>query len=128
MWPVEIIRQPMPSAAKGKGKPQGNEDEQNISFHGVAYVNMAPLLYPGVKKIQGVYLVKPFVDSEVYEKTKRKGNSMDDVAMMTNSTNRTLTPSTTSKLPVNKAGKDAKAKVWKYRDACMYRPTHMTSK
>ena len=89
---------------------------------------MAPLLYPGVKKIQGVYLVKPFVDSEVYEKTKRKGNSMDDVAMMTNSTNRTLTPSTTSKLPVNKAGKDAKAKVWKYRDACMYRPTHMTAK
>lgn len=115
VWPVEIIRQPVASTVKGKGKPQTSEDEPNISFHGVAYINMAPLLYPGVKKIQGAYLVKPFVDTEVYEKTRRKGNLMDDATMITNSINRTMTPSTTGKLPVTKTGKDTKAKVWKYR-------------
>ncbi|XP_077933708.1 cilia- and flagella-associated protein 70 isoform X7 [Halichoerus grypus] len=46
------------------------DDESQLSFHGVAYVNMVPLLYPGVKRIRGAFHVYPYLDSTVYEKTK----------------------------------------------------------
>ncbi|XP_036684360.1 cilia- and flagella-associated protein 70 isoform X2 [Balaenoptera musculus] len=46
------------------------DDEGQLLFHGVAYVNMVPLLYPGVKRIRGAFHVYPYLDSTVYEKTK----------------------------------------------------------
>ena len=107
------MRLPMPSVTKGKGKQQANDDEQNITFHGVAYVNMAPLLYPGIKKIQGAYLVKPHIDSEVFERTKRKGNLVEEAAQISSGINRMVTPSVPAKLAASKTGaKDTKAKVW----------------
>ncbi|CAB3976881.1 cilia- and flagella-associated 70-like [Paramuricea clavata] len=111
VWPVEIMRLPMPSLAKGKGKQQSSDEDQNITFHGVAYVNMAPLLYPGIKKIQGAYLVKPYIDSEVFEKTKRRGNLMEEAAQISSGINRMVTPSAPAKLAASKtAAKDTKAK------------------
>jgi len=47
---VEIMRTPVQQAAKAKGKQGSLEEDIPISYHGVAYVNMAPLLYPGVKR------------------------------------------------------------------------------
>ena len=111
VWPVEIMRLPMPSVTKGKGKQQANDEEQNITFHGVAYVNMAPLLYPGIKTIQGAYLVKPYIDSEVFERTKRKGNLVEEAAQISSGLNRMMTPSVPAKLAASKTGgKDTKAK------------------
>ena len=49
-WPLEIMRTPIQQATKTKGKQGSLEEDIPISFHGVAYVNMAPLLYPGVKR------------------------------------------------------------------------------
>ncbi|XP_008580395.1 PREDICTED: tetratricopeptide repeat protein 18 [Galeopterus variegatus] len=70
-WPVEITRVPMVTAPRGKaGKVDKTEDESQLSFHGVAYVNMVPLLYPGVKRIRGAFHVYPYLDSTVHEKTK----------------------------------------------------------
>ncbi|XP_026864945.2 cilia- and flagella-associated protein 70 [Electrophorus electricus] len=75
-WPVEIMRAPQAGGAKlgagkaGKDKPQA-EDEIQIPFHGVAYVDLAPLLYPGVKHIHGAYYLHPFYDSDLFMKTKR---------------------------------------------------------
>ncbi|KAG8507963.1 Cilia- and flagella-associated protein 70, partial [Galemys pyrenaicus] len=71
LWPVEITRVPMVAAPKGKaGKFDKADDESPLSFHGVAYVNMVPLLYPGVKRIRGAFHVYPYLDNTVYEKTK----------------------------------------------------------
>ncbi|XP_006837534.1 PREDICTED: tetratricopeptide repeat protein 18 [Chrysochloris asiatica] len=71
LWPVEITRVPLITASKGKGgKLDKSEDDSQLSFHGVAYVNMVPLLYPGVKRIRGAFHVYPYLDSTVYEKTK----------------------------------------------------------
>lgn len=50
VWPVEIFRTPFPQATKSKGKQTAMDEEVAISYHGVAYINMAPLLYPGVNK------------------------------------------------------------------------------
>ncbi|XP_038599925.1 cilia- and flagella-associated protein 70 isoform X3 [Tachyglossus aculeatus] len=70
-WPVEISRVPVVAATKGKaGKADKGDEEGQISFHGVAYVNMVPLLYPGVKRIRGAFRVYAYQESEVYEKTK----------------------------------------------------------
>ncbi|XP_032451112.1 cilia- and flagella-associated protein 70 isoform X3 [Lynx canadensis] len=70
-WPVEITRVPLTTVPKGKAaKFDKTDDESQLSFHGVAYVNMVPLLYPGVKRIRGAFHVYPYLDSTVYEKTK----------------------------------------------------------
>nr|XP_020861833.1 cilia- and flagella-associated protein 70 isoform X2 [Phascolarctos cinereus] len=70
-WPVEIIRVPVAPVSKGKStKVDKGDDDGQVCFHGVAYVNMVPLLYPGVKRIRGAFRVYPYLDGPVYEKTK----------------------------------------------------------
>lgn len=64
-WPVEVVRTPLVTGTKG-GK--GKEDDHHPSFHGVVYLNLAPLLYPGVKRIRGAYKVHPFTEAELNEK------------------------------------------------------------
>ena len=44
LWPVEVGRLSIPVTG-GKGKAK--EEEPSLSYHAVAYVNLAPLLYPG---------------------------------------------------------------------------------
>lgn len=48
---------------------QGDEDKQ-IFFHGVAYINMEPLLCPGVKQIRGAFRVFTYQDDKVFEKVR----------------------------------------------------------
>uniref|UniRef100_A0A8C7L6W7 Cilia and flagella associated protein 70 n=1 Tax=Oncorhynchus kisutch TaxID=8019 RepID=A0A8C7L6W7_ONCKI len=48
----------------------GGEDETQLSFHGVAYVDMAPLLYPGARRVRGAYRLYPFYDSDLLVKVK----------------------------------------------------------
>uniref|UniRef100_A0AAR2KD82 Cilia and flagella associated protein 70 n=1 Tax=Pygocentrus nattereri TaxID=42514 RepID=A0AAR2KD82_PYGNA len=55
LWPVEVMRSPQAGAAKvAVGK--ATEDEIQLPFHGVAYVDLAPLLYPGAKCVRGAYV------------------------------------------------------------------------
>jgi hypothetical protein len=49
---------------------QQGEDETQLSFHGVAYVDMAPLLYPGARRVRGAYRLYPFYDSDLLVKVK----------------------------------------------------------
>ena len=75
-WPVEIMRTPVQQATKAKGKQGALEEEVAISYHGVAYVNMAPLLYPGVRRCVarihlrgGLYMIRAgviFVPAQVH--------------------------------------------------------------
>ncbi|XP_055969429.1 cilia- and flagella-associated protein 70 [Sorex fumeus] len=81
LWPVEITRIPVVVVPKGKAaKFEKSEEESQLSFHGVAYVNMVPLLYPGVKRIRGAFRVYPYLDSTVYEKTKCVSSLFRDAA------------------------------------------------
>ncbi|NXR80718.1 CFA70 protein, partial [Pycnonotus jocosus] len=70
-WPVELCRMSMVSSGKGKTSKadKGDEDKQ-IAFHGVAYVNMMHLLCPGVKQIRGAFRVFNYQDKEVFQKTR----------------------------------------------------------
>ena len=38
------------------------------SHHGVAYINLSPLLYPGNTKIAGAFSLHPFSQSDVVSK------------------------------------------------------------
>ncbi|KAG7276081.1 hypothetical protein CRUP_035157, partial [Coryphaenoides rupestris] len=60
------MRAPPPAAQGGKV----SEPEQQISFHGVAYVDMGPLLYPGATRIRGAYRVHPFSESDLLAKAQ----------------------------------------------------------
>ncbi|NXP43880.1 CFA70 protein, partial [Heliornis fulica] len=79
-WPVEVCRMSVASSSKGKTSKvyKGDEDKQ-IFFHGVAYVNMVPLLCPGVKQIRGAFRIFPYQDSEVFEKTKTQHSVFRDL-------------------------------------------------
>ncbi|NXY79078.1 CFA70 protein, partial [Glareola pratincola] len=70
-WPVEVCRMTVAPASKGKASKadKGDEDKQ-IFFHGVAHVNVLPLLCPGVKQIRGAFRVFTYQDNKVFEKTK----------------------------------------------------------
>lgn len=54
------------------------DEDLNMSYHGVAYVDMQPLLYPGATHIRGAYKIHPFQDSEYSTKTKRKIGIADE--------------------------------------------------
>ncbi|XP_058266386.1 cilia- and flagella-associated protein 70 isoform X3 [Hemibagrus wyckioides] len=86
-WPVEVMRCTQFGSNKagggkvGKEKPVSNEqleDEIQISFHGVAYVDFALLLYPGVRRIRGVYRIHPFSESDLLMKTKRQASVVSE--------------------------------------------------
>ncbi|XP_010181728.1 PREDICTED: tetratricopeptide repeat protein 18, partial [Mesitornis unicolor] len=79
-WPVEICRMSVSSLSRRKGSKadKGDEDKQ-ILFHGVAYVNMVPLLCPGVKQIRGAFRVFAYQDKEVFEKTKSQHSVFQDL-------------------------------------------------
>ncbi|XP_053327861.1 cilia- and flagella-associated protein 70 [Spea bombifrons] len=80
-WPVEIMRVPVTSTTKAKTtKTDKGEEDLQISFHGVAYVNMVPLLYPGVTRLRGAFRIHPYQDSEVLEKTKCQVSVLREVA------------------------------------------------
>ncbi|XP_072205153.1 cilia- and flagella-associated protein 70 [Excalfactoria chinensis] len=79
-WPVEVCRMPMTPSSKGKtSKADKGDEDRQIFFHGVAYVNMMPLLCPGVKRIRGAFRVFAYQDSEVLEKTKRQQSVLRDL-------------------------------------------------
>ncbi|KAL1278809.1 hypothetical protein QQF64_025482 [Cirrhinus molitorella] len=73
LWPVEIMKaiQTVPTKGGKAGRDKQGEDEAQISFHGVVYMDLVPLLYPGVRRIHGVYRIYPFYESELLNKTQR---------------------------------------------------------
>ncbi|NWX93331.1 CFA70 protein, partial [Nothoprocta pentlandii] len=79
-WPVEVCRVPLVPSSKGKNsKVDKGDDDGQVFFHGVAYINMVPLLYPGVKRIRGAFRVFAYKDSEVFEKTKNQVSVFRDL-------------------------------------------------
>ncbi|XP_076838133.1 cilia- and flagella-associated protein 70 [Brachyhypopomus gauderio] len=81
LWPVEVMKAPQAGGARpvaGKASKAQAEDEIQIPFHGVAYVDLAPLLYPGAKHIHGAYQLHPFYDSDLFMKTKRTRSVLRD--------------------------------------------------
>ncbi|CAH1791968.1 unnamed protein product, partial [Owenia fusiformis] len=120
-WPVEVMRMAVPTA--GKGKKGANDDDGHFSFHGVCYINMAPLLYPGVKRIRGAYKVHAFLEHDVAEKTSRKGGLAEEAAKIASGI---MFRSSSSPFP--KKGKDdVKGKDAKKAASAMMKPADSAS-
>ncbi|KAM8893823.1 cilia- and flagella-associated protein 70 isoform 3-T3 [Spinachia spinachia] len=66
LWPVEIMR--LTKEAETKMLSEGNLD---IPFHGVGFVDMGRLLFPGVRRIRGAYSIQTFSEAELLKKAKR---------------------------------------------------------
>ncbi|KAG5279454.1 hypothetical protein AALO_G00077950 [Alosa alosa] len=71
LWPIEIMKVAQTGAAKGAKAGKEKGEDETLSFHGVAYVDLAPLLYPGATCVRGAYKLYPFYESELMLKTKR---------------------------------------------------------
>ncbi|XP_032929865.1 cilia- and flagella-associated protein 70 isoform X2 [Catharus ustulatus] len=117
-WPVELCRMSMASAGKGKVTKidKGDEDKQ-IAFHGVAYVNMAHLLCPGVQQIRGAFRVFNYDDSEVFEKTKIQYSIFRDLRSQLSLVKEGLGNSPVSKAAPSKAPKEEKDSSATYSEA-----------
>ncbi|NXV46053.1 CFA70 protein, partial [Uria aalge] len=121
-WPVEVCRMTVAPASKGKTSEadKGDEDKQ-IFFHGVAYVNMEPLLCPGVKQIRGAFRVFTYQDNQVFEKTKCQHSVFRDLRMQLSLTKEGLwTPGIStplSKTFPSKTQKEDKEKITKDKDS-----------
>ncbi|CAF0731760.1 unnamed protein product [Adineta ricciae] len=76
---VEIVRSSAPTAPRGK-----KDDDSGTSYHGVAYIETAPLLYPGATRCRGAYKVVPYNEAEYKSKTKRSNNILDDAMRIAN--------------------------------------------
>ncbi len=77
--PVEIVRTMVPTGVKGK-----RDEDLAMSYHGVAYIDMAHLLYPGATRIRGAFKIQPYSDSEYSSKTKRKLGLVDETLKVIN--------------------------------------------
>uniref|UniRef100_A0A8C6LNE9 Tetratricopeptide repeat domain 18 n=1 Tax=Nothobranchius furzeri TaxID=105023 RepID=A0A8C6LNE9_NOTFU len=53
-----------------------NVENPEVSFHGLAFVDLGHLLVPGVRRIRGAYHVEPFSESELFIKVKRVHTSL----------------------------------------------------
>ncbi|KAE8297572.1 Cilia- and flagella-associated protein 70 [Larimichthys crocea] len=69
LWPVEIMRSVAPLTKAAETKMLA-EEIPDIPFHGVVFVDMGRLLYPGVSRIRGAYSVQPFSEDELLKKAK----------------------------------------------------------
>nr|XP_033770592.1 cilia- and flagella-associated protein 70 isoform X2 [Geotrypetes seraphini] len=107
-WPVEIMRIPIAAGAKPKPGKAG-EDEIQIFFHGVAYVNLISLLYPGVKSLRGAFRIVGYQDIEVFEKTKQQFSVLREIMRQSKQGYNLLgISSPPAKHPSSRASKDDK--------------------
>ncbi|KAM9457661.1 cilia- and flagella-associated protein 70 [Clarias gariepinus] len=120
LWPVEIMRCTQFGPSKAAGGKQ-LEDDIQISFHGVAYVDLARLLYPGVRHIRGAYRIHPFSDSDLLSKTKRNASVVNESmkALLADARPRPTSSLSSSKAAPSKAvgGKDSKEEIKKGKPA-----------
>ncbi|NXM39259.1 CFA70 protein, partial [Gymnorhina tibicen] len=108
-WPVELCKLSTGSGGKGKtSKADKGDEEKQIAFHGVAYVNMMHLLCPGVKKIRGAFRVFSYQDSEVFEKTKIQHSIFRDLRSRLSLAKEGLGTSPVSRAAPSKAQKEDK--------------------
>uniref|UniRef100_A0A671TSS1 Cilia and flagella associated protein 70 n=1 Tax=Sparus aurata TaxID=8175 RepID=A0A671TSS1_SPAAU len=73
LWPVEIMRSSTSLAKIAEENPE-------IPFHGVAFVDVGRLLYPGVSHIRGAYSIHPFSEAELLKKAKRSVSVLKEQA------------------------------------------------
>lgn len=82
--PVELKRHTIEAEKSGKGvkggKGKGSGEEDSVpGCHGVAYVDISSLLYPGATQITGAFPVVPYDDAEMLEKTGRSRELLDEL-------------------------------------------------
>uniref|UniRef100_A0A8C5U9K3 Cilia and flagella associated protein 70 n=1 Tax=Malurus cyaneus samueli TaxID=2593467 RepID=A0A8C5U9K3_9PASS len=108
-WPVELCRLTVISAGKGKAsKVEKGDDDKQVPFHGVAYVDMGPLLCPGVKQIRGAFRVYTYQDNEVFAKTKTQHSIFRDRRSEISLIKEGMASSPVSKAAPSKAQKEEK--------------------
>ncbi|XP_049573294.1 cilia- and flagella-associated protein 70 isoform X2 [Syngnathus scovelli] len=68
-FPLEIMKSTIAHEKSGASKQ--TEDDPHIPCHGVAFIDMGRLLYPGVTHIRGAYTIQPYSSALLLSKSRR---------------------------------------------------------
>ena len=68
VWPVEFTRVAAPPTSKGRSK----DTDVRLSLHGVSYMDLSSLLYPGTTRVFGAYPVIAFSESDLSDRTDHR--------------------------------------------------------
>ncbi|XP_054627013.1 cilia- and flagella-associated protein 70 isoform X2 [Dunckerocampus dactyliophorus] len=71
LWPLEIMKSSVPNEKSGVASKMGTEEDPHIPSHGVAFIDMGRLLYPGITHIRGAYQIQPYSSTLLLNKAKR---------------------------------------------------------
>lgn len=97
-----------------------------MSYHGVVYVDMQPLLYPGATQIRGAYKIHPFAENDYTTKTKRKVGIADEALRVVSylyDRNFAVSPAKKDQKVADK--KDNKKVIKHHPNSTLSNPTHL---
>ncbi|XP_077375016.1 cilia- and flagella-associated protein 70 isoform X1 [Festucalex cinctus] len=70
-WPLEIMKSTIANEKSGAASKGQTDEDPHIPSHGVAFIDMGRLLYPGVNHIRGAYSIQPYSSTLLLKKTRR---------------------------------------------------------
>ncbi|XP_051919026.1 cilia- and flagella-associated protein 70 isoform X1 [Hippocampus zosterae] len=110
-WPLEIMKSTIANEKSGPASKQAEEDP-HIPCHGVAFIDMGRLLYPGVTHIRGAYSIQPYSSTLLLNKTRRNVSLLKEQLKPGGNKERSGTATATSSVKTNTGkAKDTKAHV-----------------
>ncbi|XP_061526309.1 cilia- and flagella-associated protein 70 isoform X3 [Phycodurus eques] len=109
-WPLEIMKSTIANEKSGATSKLQADEDPHIPCHGVAFIDMGRLLYPGVTHIRGAYTIQPYSSTLLLNKTRRNISLLKEQLKPGASKDRSGTATCSAKTNTGKA-KDTKGHV-----------------
>ncbi|XP_061617504.1 cilia- and flagella-associated protein 70 isoform X4 [Phyllopteryx taeniolatus] len=109
-WPLEIMKSTIANEKSGATSKLQADEDPHIPCHGVAFIDMGRLLYPGVTHIRGAYSIQPYSSTLLLNKTRRNISLLKEHLKPGASKDRSGTTTCSAKTNTGKA-KDTKGHV-----------------
>nr|XP_061830833.1 cilia- and flagella-associated protein 70-like [Nerophis lumbriciformis] len=106
-WPLEIMKSGASNDKPGAASRMTTEEEPQIPSHGVAFIDLGRLLYPGISRIRGAYKIQPYSTTLLLNKARKGVSLLKDFSKPGGSKDRSGTTTGSSKTNAGKT-KDAK--------------------
>ncbi|XP_057689615.1 cilia- and flagella-associated protein 70 isoform X2 [Corythoichthys intestinalis] len=110
-WPLEIMKSTLANEKSGAAPKGQTEEEPHVPSHGVAFIDMGRLLYPGVTHIRGAYTIQPYSSTLLLNKTRRNVSLLKEQLKPGSSKDRSGAGAASSAKPNAGKAKDGKGHV-----------------
>ncbi|XP_077568878.1 cilia- and flagella-associated protein 70 isoform X1 [Stigmatopora nigra] len=110
-WPLELMKSTLANEKSGGASKGQTEDDPHVPCHGVAFIDMGRLLYPGVTHIRGAYSINPYSSALLLTKTRRNVSLLKEQLKPGSSKDRSGAGAASSAKPNAGKAKDGKGHV-----------------